>query len=129
MSDQHTQAASFRFRVRFDGLSTAGFAECSGLKAQTEFTPYREGGINRFAWQLPGPTTFGPITLRRGVVDRDVWDWYDDVTKGKIRFLGGTIALLDEAGAASLVEWAFQAAIPSRWQGPELNAAQSNVAV
>lgn len=37
--------------------------------------------------------------------------------------------MLDEAGANTLVQWEFRSAFPSNWRGPELNAAQSTVAV
>ncbi len=54
-----------------------GFTSVSGLSIATEAIPYREGGMNTTLHQLPGQTTFSPITLTRGVHlgnDR-AWRW------------------------------------------------------
>lgn len=44
-----------------------GFMSVSGLAATTEAIPYREGGMNTTVHQLPGQTSFSPVTLQRGV--------------------------------------------------------------
>ena len=69
------------------------------------------------------------LTLRRGIVDRAIWDWYDAILQGNFTRRNGSISVLDEAGASPVVQWEFRGAFPSNWRGPELNAAQSNVAV
>lgn len=78
---------NFRFLVTFlphDAKSlnvnfrpTVGFTAVSGLSVTTESIPYREGGYNTSVHQIPGQTTFSPITLQRGVVigSRQNWDW------------------------------------------------------
>jgi phage tail-like protein len=54
-----------------------GFTSVSGLSVTTESIPYREGGYNTTVHQIPGQTTFAPITLQRGVIlnTRQNWDW------------------------------------------------------
>jgi hypothetical protein len=54
-----------------------GFTSVSGLSVQTDSIPYREGGYNTTVHQIPGQTTFAPITLQRGVVlgTKQHWDW------------------------------------------------------
>ena len=54
-----------------------GFTSISGLNISTESIPYREGQYNTTVHQIPGQTTFSPITFQRGVVlgTRQHWDW------------------------------------------------------
>jgi phage tail-like protein len=49
----------------------------SGLSTATEAIPYREGGYNTTVHQLPGQTTFSPVTLQRGVHlgNDSAWRW------------------------------------------------------
>jgi len=80
---------NFRFLVTFQphgdfaqnsiGLTeaTIGFTSVSGLSVATDSIPYREGGYNTTVHQIPGQTTFTPLTLQRGVLlgTRQNWDW------------------------------------------------------
>ena len=77
---------NFRFLVTFQpqdtkaNLSfstTVGFTSVSGLAVTTDSIPYREGGYNTTVHQIPGQTSFTPITLQRGVVlgTPQNWDW------------------------------------------------------
>ena len=71
---------NFRFLVTFipqdstnptlTGLKSAtfGFTSVSGMSVTTDTIPYREGGYNTTVHQIPGQTTFTPITLQRGVI-------------------------------------------------------------
>lgn len=53
-----------------------GFTSVSGLSVATEAIPYREGGMNTTLHQIPGQTTFSPITLSRGVHMGNSQAWY-----------------------------------------------------
>jgi len=80
---------NFRFLVTFipqdannstlAGLKTAtfGFTSVSGMSVATDSIPYREGGYNTTVHQIPGQTTFTPLTLQRGVIlgTKQNWDW------------------------------------------------------
>jgi phage tail-like protein len=80
---------NFRFLVTFipqdtnnkalDGLKSAtfGFTSVSGMAVQTDSIPYREGGYNTTVHQIPGQTSFTPITLQRGVIlnTKQNWNW------------------------------------------------------
>jgi phage tail-like protein len=80
---------NFRFLVKFipqDGTNaqlkplagiTLGFTSVSGLSVATESIPYREGGYNTTVHQIPGQTTFTPVSLQRGVIlgTKQNWDW------------------------------------------------------
>lgn len=78
---------NFRFLVNFEktipgggGWSpdvSLGFTSVSGLAISTESIPYREGGYNTTVHQIPGQSTFSPVTFQRGVTigSRQHWDW------------------------------------------------------
>jgi len=53
------------------GVSTGwvgGFTNISGLQINTQNIQYREGGYNTTVHQIPGMTTFTPVTFTRGVL-------------------------------------------------------------
>jgi phage tail-like protein len=81
---------NFRFLVTFKPIPTAstattnlaaattfGFTSISGMAVTTDSIPYREGGYNTTVHQIPGQTTFAPITLQRGVIlgTNQNWEW------------------------------------------------------
>ena len=57
--------------------ATLGFTSVSGMSVTTDSIPYREGGYNTTVHQIPGQTTFTPITLQRGVLlnTKGNWQW------------------------------------------------------
>ena len=57
--------------------ATFGFTAVSGLSVTTDSIPYREGGYNTTVHQIPGQTTFTPLSLQRGVIlgTKQNWDW------------------------------------------------------
>lgn len=71
---------SFRFLVKFHPKDTnsaktgvtfnpaVGFVSVSGLSVTTDSIQYREGGYNTTVHQIPGLTTFVPLTFARGIV-------------------------------------------------------------
>jgi phage tail-like protein len=79
---------NFRFLVTFQphdktnpafgaATTTLGFTSVSGMAVTTDSIPYREGGYNTTVHQIPGQTTFAPITLQRGVIlgTKQNWEW------------------------------------------------------
>lgn len=120
---------AFRFEIKLDGEVSGGFSECSGLQLETEVQDYAEGGLNTHLHKFPTRTKQSNITLKRGIVDSRLWDWYYNMTQGQIEFRNGSIAVYSASNDEMVMEWQFQLAFPSKWQGPDLNASQSNVAV
>lgn len=58
-------------KASLNALSTGfigGFVSISGLNVTTQAIQYREGGYNTTVHQIPGMTTFTPITMQRGVL-------------------------------------------------------------
>lgn len=75
-------------------LASLGFTSVSGLSMTTEAIPYRQGGYNTTVHQIPGQTTFSPVTLQRGVAlgTDHSWHWMRQlfsVIAGNGNFDGG----------------------------------------
>lgn len=120
---------SFRFLVELDGLVVGGFSEITGLNAEIETEEYREGGVNAFVHRLPKQTTQSNLFLKRGMTDSALlWYWFYDASQGWITRRQGSVILLDESGTEAW-RWNFSGAYPVKWQGPELRADGSTVAV
>lgn len=120
---------AFRFVVRLDDLAVGGFSECTGLQIETETQDYQEGGLNTHVHKFPIRTKQSNLTLKRGIVDRVLWNWYYQLIQGQIQFRSGSVIVNDLSGSTEVMKWDFHRAFPSKWVGPELNASQNNVAV
>lgn len=79
---------NFRFLVKFfqrnpsewNGITfdaSVGFTSVSGLAMSTEAIPYREGSYNTSVHQIPGQTSFSPVTMQHGVMlgQKQNWQW------------------------------------------------------
>jgi phage tail-like protein len=120
---------AFRFEVALDNLPVAGFSECSGLQLEVEVQDYNEGGMNAIVRKFPGRTKQANITLKRGVIDRQLWDWFYQTTQGTVTFRNATIVVRDPSGGQEVLRWTVERAFPAKLSGPELNATQNSVAV
>lgn len=128
-ANRNDPALGFRFEVRLDNLPVGAFSECSGLQLETEVHSYQEGGLNTQVRNFPTRTKQSNITLKRGIVDRVLWDWYLEIVRGQIKARSCSVILRDPSGERVSAEWQFQDAFPCKWVGPDLNATQNNVAV
>ena len=120
---------AFRFKILFDGAAAGGFSDCSGLQLETEVQDYAEGGLNCYMRKFPGRVKQSNIVLKRGVVDRGLWDWYFLIAGGGFLQRDGSILVYDPSGKNIVMSWNFAAAFPNKWQGPDLNASRGMVAV
>jgi len=92
----------FNFLVEIEGILAGGFSECTGLQVETEFLDYREGGQNEYVHRFAGPTKYPALVLKHGLTQIDgLWNWHQDVVRGKIERKNGTIYLLDDNGDLS----------------------------
>jgi len=124
---------NFNFLVEIDGITQAGFQECSGFGSDIDVTEYREGGYapehGHTVRKLPGLTKYSNISLKWGLTDsKELYDWHRDVSKGKVERKNGSIVLLDLEGNEK-VRWNFFSGWPSKWDGPDFNAKASDVAI
>ena len=120
------------FLVEIDGITEAGFQECSGLDSSTDAVDYREGSDPSHVRKLMGLNKFSAITLKRGVTDSQaLWNWRQNVLDGKPdeeTRKNVSIVLLNEARQEKW-RWNLRRAWPSKYTGPTLNATSNDVAV
>ncbi|MDZ7268444.1 MAG: phage tail protein [candidate division KSB1 bacterium] len=120
---------NFNFYVEFDGITQAGFTDCSGFGATTEPVEVNEGGVNHASHKFVGRTKQNNITLKWGLTNsRDLYDWYRDVVNGRIRRRTGSIVVLDLEGNET-VRWNFRNGWPTKWEGPAFTAKGNEVAI
>lgn len=120
---------AFNFIVEIDGVSAAGFTECSGLSTTTDVIEYREGNERSGTRKLPGLTKFTNIVLKRGMTrSRDLWNWRKTVIDGAVERKSGAIVLLAD-DRTPVGRFRFRDGWPTKWEGPALNAKSSEVAI
>lgn len=128
MAPRNDPYKTFKFRVEIDGMTIAGFSECTGLESEVTCIEYREGG-DFTARKLPGLRKVGDITLKRGVTkSTELWDWHKHVCDGAADRRNGAIILLDDDGSDP-VRWVFSEGFPRKYEGPNLNAKNNEVAI
>lgn len=119
----------FNFLVEIDGVAIAGFSEISGLSAEIEPIDYREGSDPMTVRKLPGVRKFTNVTLKRGFThNRDLWQWFKTGLEGALQRRTVRIVLLDDDRTA-VARWTLRAAWITKWAGPQLMAAGSDVAI
>ena len=121
----------FRFRVEIDGISQAGFSECSFADTTTDAVEYREGDEIPTARKLSGLTKFGNITLKWGITDTmEIYNWRQQIidtgAEGARRNM--SIILIDEAGSDT-ARWDITRAWPTKYDPPDFSAKGNEVAI
>jgi phage tail-like protein len=120
---------AYNFLVEIDGLTIAGFSECSGLGAETTVIEYREGSDKGGVRKLPGLTRFTNVTLKRGLsTSRELWQWHRSVVAGTVERRTCRIVVLDEAHAP-VARYHLENAWPVKYEGPRLKATGNEVAI
>lgn len=130
--------ASFRFALELNDVLVAGFSECTGLQMEMKLFEYKEGGRNETTLKFPENTTYGNITLKRGLTQStELIDWQLDAVKGVFSLnkrsdsISIAILLLEEKTGEPQVaqRWNLIRALPVKWVGPDLKATGNEVAI
>jgi phage tail-like protein len=131
---------NFKFRVKWDGRYVAGISKVGGLTRTTEVVSHREGGDPSSTRKSPGQTSYGPITLERGVThDTDFEAWANKIWAYGSG-VGQEISLKDfrkdiiielynEAGQKVLAYNVFRCWVSEYTAMPELDASANAVAI
>ena len=126
---------NFRFKLELGDVEVAGFAECTGLNIETKVMEYKEGGNNATTLKFPEPTSYGNVTLKRGVTNsNELLSWQLDVATGTFSTNkrssnpSFTITLMNEKGDP-VKAWNLVRAFPVKWVGPDLKSSASEVAI
>lgn len=118
----------FRFAVKIDGLAVAHFQSVTGLSHEVEVFTHQEGGLNDRTHKLPAQGSYPNVVLKAGyAVDGTLENWH----RGFPHQMGRknvTIVLRDDAGN-DLRSWTCAEAWPVKWEGPELDSSQSQLAM
>lgn len=126
--------ASCCFVLEIDGIRAAGFSDCSGLQMETKVFEYKEGGNNKTTLRFPEHTSYGNVTLKRGIIaSNELLRWQADVARGNFSDrprdgINFAIIFLDEQGF-ELKRWNLIRAYPVKWMGPDLKASASEIAI
>lgn len=129
MTTRQDPYRSYNFLVELDGITRAGFQECSGLDSTQDPVNYREGNEGLTARKLPGLNTYSNIVLKWGIVDdTELWEWRQQTMEGSIERKNGSIVLLDDVGEEK-GRWNFREGWPTKWTGTTFNATSTEVAV
>jgi phage tail-like protein len=139
---------TYRFVLELGFVQVAGFSECTGLSLETKIFEYKEGGRNASPLKFPDSGAVGNITLKHGIVPgpnvNTLLAWHLDVMRGEFDERQNpnrrkpspdfdidkrcAIVLQDEAGT-EVRRWKLVRAFPSKWIGPEMKAAASDIAI
>lgn len=138
-------ALAFRFTLEIDGINT-GWQSCKGLSVDYAPSSVSTGGGYTTSLYLPGAVKFPKVILSRAIVADDAihlqkWlvnkagEWMQPLSAGSDWLKAGTthgseakITLYDSYGKP-VMAWHLHGARPSSWNGPELNATSSQIAL
>jgi phage tail-like protein len=126
---------NFRFSLELNQVRVAGFAECTGLQMETKVLEYKEGGNNVTTLKFPEASSFGNITLKRGVTSsNELLEWQLDVANGQFsknaRASNPNVAIiLNNEKGDPIKRWNLIRPFPVKWAGPDLKATGSEVAI
>jgi phage tail-like protein len=124
----------FHFSVAFELFPQTQqdfrFQEVSGLNVEMEMETIKEGGNNRFSYQLPVRARYDDITLKRGMfIGSGIVLWCRKAMENfEFQPTNVLISLLDE-NHLPLYNWYVVNAIPKKWQISNLNASENAVVI
>jgi phage tail-like protein len=145
-SQRFSPYAAFKFRVKWDNTYVAGVSKVSALTRTTEVIKHREGGDPSSPHLSPGQTSYGAVTLERGITFDPafqqwallVWNYNNaqasadqrtqEVSLANFR-KEVTIELHNEAGQIVLAYHLMRAWVSECQVLPELDAGANAVAI
>lgn len=122
--------AAYNFHLEIDGVQSGGFVECSGLQMETSVFEYKEGGNNQTTLKFPEHTSYGNITLKRGITrSNDLINWHKNIVNGKFSKNNKVAIILRNEKKQSVRRWNLKKAFPIKWTGPDFKADSTDVAI
>jgi phage tail-like protein len=123
---------AYNFKLQIQGVAEGQghFTEISGFEIDVHPIRYREAGAAQVVHVIPGPVSYGEVTLRYGLTDsQELWRWMKSAANGHPQRRNVSIVLLDAAGELPVVTWSLINAWPRRWRGQQLDALNREVAI
>jgi phage tail-like protein len=126
----HTMlTAAFRFVVAIDGVQVGAFTECVLPTVSMETEAVKEGGLNTYVHQLPGPQRAAKITLKNGVgIPTPLISLYKAAMSEQFRRVNVTITLLNPMLIPVMI-LNIRDAYAATWTGPQLRSDGNTVAI
>jgi phage tail-like protein len=127
-------AFAFAVELRLPGsdhaLCHAAFCECDGLELRRAITTLRDGGDAGSVRLLPGPESFGNVTLRRGMTSTfDLWGWWERVRRDPGVRASCDVIVLSPDLAEERVRFRLHRCLPAKITGPALDAKGNDIAI
>lgn len=120
----------YNFKLEIQGITEGHFMECAGIEAEVTSIEYREAGFDHKVHKLPGPVSFGDVTLRYGLTNsKSLWDWFETGVKGKRDARNASVVLMSSDGADEVARWNLFNTWPSYWKSSKLDALGREVAI
>lgn len=120
--------AAFRFVVKIGDNAEAAFTECTLPVLELEVEELKEGGVNDYVRQLPGPRKGARLTLKNGIGRGTIVEWCKKAMAGTFEKKGVTVVLLD-AARNPVITWNIEEAYPIKWTGPNLKSDDNSIAI
>ncbi len=121
--------AEFQFGVEIEGVMAGWFTECNGLSIERDVTPHPEGGINDFVHQLPGRVNHTNITLKRGLVDNILWDWFQQgLHDGQVAPHNVSVISYKPDGTEA-TRWNLTSAYPAKWSAGAIQSDSNQILI
>jgi phage tail-like protein len=120
--------AAYRFVVDIDGQRQAAFTECTLPTIEWETEEVKEGGANTFVHQLPSRRKSTKITLKNGLGNPELFNWYTYGMSEVFYRRSLTVTLLDPK-LNPVLTWNVKDAYPVKWSGPQLKSDTSAIAI
>jgi phage tail-like protein len=129
MATRNDPLRNFRFRLKIDGISQAGFSDVAIGETTTDPVDYREGNDPTHLRKLTGLSKYGNVTLKSGMTNStDLHDWHKNIIAGQIASNRKqvTIEVLDETGSTK-ARFVVNDAWPTKYHPSDLNAKGNEV--
>lgn len=122
----------FRFRFQVKSIIVAAFSEVTIPDITVETVDYREGTDDTCRRALSGLTTYGRVTLRKGLTSSlELYNWHQQVVQKGASASSrqhASIMLLDADGT-NAATWTLYGAWPTRYETSGLSAASSEIMI
>ena len=121
---------NYIFSLQIDEIAVAQFFEISGIKSTTNVVEVEEGGVNYRVHKLPGQSRWENVVLRFGVsVDTSIAEWRQEILDDKFGNRKNVSIVLYDMAMAEVRRWELKNAWPVAYEGPQLNAQGSELAI
>ncbi len=121
----------YTLRVMWDGQEIAGVRRVRGLGQLTELITVHDGSDPNASRVIVGPTKFEAVTIERGITHDDAFEkWAQAMQQGAGPAPRKDVRVELHDGERRLtVAWVLKAALPIKFEAPDLNGASNDVAM